>query len=373
MTRALVVDDEIDVRELISITLAGDGYECETAGDAAEARDALARSSFDLAVLDVMMPGESGISLARHVLTDHPATATLIVTALDTPEDAERALAVGVGGYLAKPFRRNDLLIAAATARRRHMVEHGLVRERDALSEAIAEQTRELRRAVVRVAMLRGELEQAEAETINRLARAIAARSRESYEHLERVGRMAAMICSRLGEPADRCDAVRTASSLHDIGKVAIPDAILLKEGPLDLDEREQMQRHAEIGHMVLIGSGKLLELAAAIALSHHERFDGRGYPQGLSGEEIPLPARICAVADVFDALTSDRPYRPAFDPEAAMAIIHEERGEAFDPEVVDAFAELFDEALAIRHALPDAQAAKPAAAADPSYWMHPD
>jgi putative two-component system response regulator len=352
--RALVVDDEPDLRGLIATVLAGDGYECTAVADAADARALLAGRAFDLAVLDVMMPGESGLSLARHILDDHPATATLIVTALASPEDAEHALAVGVGGYLAKPFRRNDLLIAAATALRRHGVERGLVRERDALADAIADQTRELRRAVVRIATLRGELEHAETETINRLARAIAARSRETYEHLERVGRFCASIAARLGEPDDRCEAIATAASLHDIGKVAIPDAILLKEGPLDLDEREQMQRHAEVGHMVLVGSGRMLELAATIALSHHERFDGRGYPQGLGGEEIPLPAQICAVADVFDALTSDRPYRGAFDPEAAMAIVAEERGEAFDPLVVDAFADLFDEAVAIRTAFPD-------------------
>jgi putative two-component system response regulator len=355
--RALVVDDDEDVRELIVVTLTGGGYECSAAANAAEARQLLAGDSFDLAMVDVMMPGESGISLARHVHADHPGTATLIVTALASPEDAERALAVGVGGYLTKPFRRNDLLIAAATAIRRHGVERGLVRERDELAEVIAEQTRELRRAVVRVAVLRGELDQAEGETIKRLARAIAARSRETYEHLERVGRMSAAICARLGESRERCESVATAASLHDIGKVAIPDAILLKEGPLDIDEREQMQRHAEIGHMVLLGSGRLLELAATIALSHHERWDGRGYPQGLTGEEIPLPARICAVADVFDALASDRPYRSAFDPEAAMAIIEEERGEAFDPQIVDAFGALFEDALEIRRALPDATA----------------
>jgi putative two-component system response regulator len=350
----LVVDDDDDVRKLMSLTLGGAGYECVTAVDAREARELLIARPFDLAVLDVMMPGESGISLAGHIRAAHPGTATLIVTALDTAEDAERALAVGVGGYLAKPFRRNDLLIAAATALRRHEIERGLVFERESLAEAIAEQAGELRRAVTRVALLRGELEQAEAETISRLARAIAARSRETYEHLERVGRLAAAICARFDEPAERCEAVAAAASLHDIGKVAIPDAILLKQGRLDLDEREQMERHPEIGHMVLAGSGELMQLAATIALSHHERFDGRGYPNGLAGEEIPLEARVCAVADVFDALTSDRPYRPAFDGEAAMAIITEERGEAFDPQVVDAFEDLFEEALAIRRALPD-------------------
>jgi putative two-component system response regulator len=189
-------------------------------------------------------------------------------------------------------------------------------------------------------------------ETVRRLSTAAELRDDETGAHIERVSRYCELIAERLGlDPAFR-DELRIASPMHDVGKIGIPDAILLKPGPLTPEERAEMERHAEIGYRVLTGSGaELLELAATIAWTHHERFDGSGYPRGLSGETIPLEGRIAAVADVFDALTSDRVYRKALPYEEAIALLRDGRGSQFDPRVVDAFLEADDEIRAIMRA----------------------
>jgi putative two-component system response regulator len=176
-------------------------------------------------------------------------------------------------------------------------------------------------------------------ETINRLARAAELRDDDTGSHIERVSRYSELIAARLGHDPDQREQLRIASPMHDVGKIGIADAILHKPGPLDPGERAEMQRHAEIGRGILAGSGaEILDLAAEIAWTHHERFDGGGYPRGLEGDQIPLEGRIVAVADVFDALTNDRVYRPAFSYADAIEMMRAERGSHFDPEVLDAF-----------------------------------
>ncbi len=186
-------------------------------------------------------------------------------------------------------------------------------------------------------------------ETIRRLSRAAEFRDDETGMHIERVSQFCELIGTRLGLDPKRCEQLRIASPMHDVGKIGIPDAVLLKPGPLDDEERAEMERHSEIGYRILAGSGaELLDLAATIALTHHERFDGDGYPRGLEGEEIPLEGRIAAVADVFDALTNDRVYRPAYSYAQAVAIMEGERGAHFDPRVLDVFLEAGPEISAI-------------------------
>jgi HD-GYP domain-containing protein (c-di-GMP phosphodiesterase class II) len=181
-------------------------------------------------------------------------------------------------------------------------------------------------------------LQHAWRETLVRILRAVEFRDDDTGAHLTRMSEIAAILGEELGLSLPRCDDLRLAATLHDAGKVAIPDTILHKPGPLADDERRVMETHALVGHQLLTGSGnELLELAAAIALHHHERWDGAGYPHGIAGAAIPLEARIAAVADVFDALTSDRPYRPALALDEALAIMHAGRGTQFDPEIVDA------------------------------------
>ncbi len=163
------------------------------------------------------------------------------------------------------------------------------------------------------------------------------------------------MLAERLGLPVDRCELLRLASPLHDIGKIAIPDRVLLKPGALTDDERRQMEEHAELGHQLLAGSGQeLLELAAVVALTHHERPDGRGYPYGLTGDDIPLEGRITAVADVFDALMSDRVYRPALSLDDTLKLLREGRGTQFDSRVLDALLDSLPAVIAVRESYAD-------------------
>ena len=190
------------------------------------------------------------------------------------------------------------------------------------------------------------ELESAQAETVRRLAMAVEFRDEDTGAHIERIGRLSALLAEEIGMDGEFCTRLRYAAPLHDVGKVAIPDAILLKPGPLTPEERAIVETHAEEGHRLVGGSSSaILDLAATIALSHQEKWDGTGYPRGLAGEEIPLEGRIVAVADVFDALTSDRVYRKAFSVEEAVRMMRAERGGHFDPLLLDAFMKIIERA----------------------------
>ena len=221
----------------------------------------------------------------------------------------------------------------------------------ESLQAELAERRRteeELLDTVSRLSRSELELRHAQAETIRKLADAAEFRDAETGHHTERMSRMCELIARRLGLDEERCRLLRDASPLHDIGKIAIPDEILLKRGPFTDQERRTMQRHAEIGHRLLSGSSsEVLDLAATIALVHHERWDGNGYPYGLAGEAIPLEGRIASVADVFDALTTDRVYRRALPVEEALAMMREQRGGQFDPLVFDVLEDIARETTA--------------------------
>jgi PAS domain S-box-containing protein len=197
-------------------------------------------------------------------------------------------------------------------------------------------------------------LRRAREETINRLARAVEIRSAETGGHIDRMGRFCELIAERMGMSDADIELIRMASPMHDVGKIAVPDSVLLKPGPLNPAERAVMETHAEIGRELLAGSGEELpELAATITWTHHERFDGSGYPRGLEGDKIPVEGRIAAVGDVFDALTHDRVYRPAMPLEEAVDLMRRASGAHFDPEVLDCFLDAMDDVLEIarRHA----------------------
>ncbi len=204
-----------------------------------------------------------------------------------------------------------------------------------ALEGEIEKRTGELKRAL-------SELEIAQAETVQRLSMAVEFRDEDTGAHIERIGRFSVLLAEHIGMDAQFCERLRHAAPLHDVGKVAIPDAILLKPGPLTPEERAIVETHAEEGHRLVRGSSSsILDMAATIALSHQEKWDGSGYPRGLKGEAIPIEGRIVAVADVFDALTSDRVYRKAFSVEDAIQMMREQRGRHFDPILLDAFMEV--------------------------------
>jgi response regulator RpfG family c-di-GMP phosphodiesterase len=227
-----------------------------------------------------------------------------------------------------------------ADAIARHRAEDALRDANHALEIRVRERTIDLRRVVA-------ELDAAQIETVRRLSRAVEFRDQDTGAHIARISAFAALIARSAGLDAEHCGLIERASPLHDVGKVAIPDSVLLKPGPLTPAERSVIETHAETGHRLLEGSDSaVLQLAATIALTHHEHYDGGGYPRGLTGEGIPIEGRIVAIADVFDALTSDRVYRPAMTFDQAVAILRQGRGTQFDPVLLDLFLTDLNETL---------------------------
>lgn len=359
----LVVEDDAVARKLLARILSDHGYEVTVAEDGEVARKHLREKTFALALCDIVMPGESGLGLARHVIGEHPDTAAVMVTALDNATLAETTLAFGAHGYVVKPFRENDLLIAVANALAWRTTDLRAREERDLLEQRLTDQTEELRQAIGELKRTADTLSLTQEDTIRRLTRAIEFRSKETSSHMDRIGEYALLLSVKLALPVADAERIAQASALHDIGKVAVPDRILLKQGPLTPEERELMQRHAQVGHDVLFDSGsEPLELAATIALTHHEWWDGGGYPRGLAGDDIPVAGRITAVADCFDALTHDRSYRPAYPRDEALEIMRAESGTHFEPAVVDALLGSLDEVdvIARRHAEDGAAVPRP-------------
>ena len=312
--RVLVVDDDRQVLGLLRRILAGAGYAVSTAADVREAVASLDRWSFDLLLCDVELPDGTGLTVVEHALSGSPHIAAFMVSGLDDVELADRALAAGAFGYLVKPFTANDVLrsVLSAVSRRRH----------DLDADAELRASRE--------------------ETVQRLCIAVEARDADTAAHVSQMSLCCGEIALELGLGPDRSELIRTASVMHDVGKVGIPDHVLLKPGALTESERALMQQHAEIGYRILAGSrSELLQLAATIAWTHHERRDGTGYPRGLAGEAIPFEGRIAAAADVYDALTRDRVYRPRLSSEAAFEILEAGRGTHLEPQVLDALHEV--------------------------------
>jgi putative two-component system response regulator len=353
--RILIVDDEEPIRALLARLLGAHGYDCVTAEDAAAARRLLEQSPVALVLSDVNMPGESGLDFSSEVLRTHPDTAVVMVTGMDDRRYAEVAIELGAYGYVLKPFKPNELIINVGNALRRRALEIENRCHRERLEQTVLDRTSALRDTIARLESSESELRRLREETIRRLSWAAEFRNQETGEHIVRMSLYCALLARLAGLDAERAELIRIASPMHDVGKIGIPDRILLKPGRLTDEERKIMEAHTEMGHRILAGSGvELLDLAAEMALTHHERIDGTGYPGGLAGDEIPIEGRICAVADVFDALTSDRVYRQAFQPDEARQLMLEGRGTQFDACLLDLFFGAFEDVLAIRRASAD-------------------
>jgi putative two-component system response regulator len=309
--RVLAADERSEALRLVQHSLAQE-YECEFAGNPAAALEKLTGAPFHLALCEVGTPEKRG--LVEKIALDHPDTAIVVIAGVDDLQGVEHALRLGACGYLSEPLRSGPLRVTVASALRHQ------------------------------------QLKQAAREIAVRLASAIEMHNPEALRHLTGVASVAALLGSKLGFDTNRVALLRAATPMHDIGTVAIPDGVLHKRERLTDSERERMKAHTTVGYEILVDSEtELLRMAGRIALTHHERFDASGYPQGLRGEEIPIEGRIVAVADVFDALLSDRHDRPAFTAEETAQLIVRRRGTQFDPEVVDALLDNIDEALALR------------------------
>jgi putative two-component system response regulator len=339
--RILVVDDEPIIARLVAQRLQQRGYACATALGAQEALEKITADGFELVISDINMPGMSGIDLLSRVHKTHPGTAFIMLTGVDDHATAVRSLELGAYGYIIKPFEANELFINVSNALRRRELEL----ERDRYEERLERDVRE------RTAEIRDTQEQ----IIMRLVAASGFRDEETGEHIRRMGEYAAVLARAAGWDARAAEEIRLAAPMHDIGKMGVADTILKKPGRLTAEEFERMKEHTAIGARILEGSGiALLELAREIALNHHEKWGGGGYPAGLGGEAIPLSARIVAVCDVYDALINDRVYRKALPEAETLAIMNEGRGGHFDPRVFDLFLERLPEFRAIRERFRD-------------------
>ena len=342
----LIVDDEQMAQVTLMRVLKSAG--CEqifTASSAAEARSVLEMEQVDLVLTDVQMPGGSGIELLTYVHETMPGLATLMVTGMDDARLADKALALGAYGYIIKPFRQSEVLIGVSNALRRRQLEIENKAHRDHLEEMVKERTSDLWAAVVKVETAERDVRTSRTETIERLAVAGEFRDEDTGFHVARMSKYCEILARTTGD--DLALTIRESSCLHDVGKIGVPDRILLKPGALLPDERSMMEKHAEIGYQILSGStSPLLNLAADIAITHHEKFDGTGYPNRLVGDAIPLAGRIAGIADVFDALTSNRVYRKAFQVVEAIEMMKEDAGTHFDPDLLSVFWDVLPEIL---------------------------
>jgi putative two-component system response regulator len=329
--RIITVDDEAYIRDLVSRWLTDAGFSCVKASNAQTAWDYLQTHEVHLAVMDINMPGRSGLELLGDIQKQYPDVAVLMMTAVSDTKTAVQALTNGAWGYLVKPVERGELLFQVRNALERRQL---LVERR--------EYTRQLEE---KVHLATRAIRQAHEETIHRLASASLCRDEETGMHIRRTGLLSELLALAAGWPVEKAEILRMAAPMHDVGKIGIPDAILRKPGKLSPEEFEVMKTHTTIGGEMLAGSqSAILQMASQIALSHHERWDGTGYPQGLAGEDIPEASRIVTIVDVYDALTHDRVYRAALPEAQVLEYMQKGEGKHFDPRLLKVFFSCLDE-----------------------------
>jgi len=331
--RILIVDDEPSNVEILERLLDRAGFgKIESTTDPREAATLYVKYRPDLILLDLHMPEMDGLAVMDQLneIAEASYLPILMLTGDMAPEARQEALSRGAKDFVGKPFHADEVLLRIRTLLETRFLYFQVQSQNQILEAKVRERTREL--------------EAAQIEIIERLARAAEFRDDNTGQHTERVGQMAALLARQLGLPDPQISLIRRAAPLHDVGKIGVQDAILLKQGKLTVEEFEQVKTHTTIGQRILSGSRfGVLRLAEEIAFSHHERWDGNGYV-GIIGDQIPLAGRIVAVADVFDALTQKRPYKAAWPVAEAIAEIDRQRSRQFDPEIVDAFLRLIEQ-----------------------------
>src|ERR671918_589241 len=351
--RLLIIDDTDANLQLMERILKRAGYtSVNTTADPTAAVSLYIRLQPDLIVLDLHMPGMDGFEVMEALNDVVPTNSFLPILVLtgDVDRDArDRALSTGAKDFLTKPFDPTELLLRIRNLLETRQLHQVLQNHNEHLENTVAERTGELRQALDTLKEAQSRLKESQEETVRRLSIAAELRDESTGAHIQRMSRYCALMARELGMESDECELLRLASQMHDVGKIGIPDSILLKPGPLTLKERAVMERHCDVGHRILMGSdAELVVMAATIAWTHHEKVDGTGYPRGLSGDDIPIEGRIAAVADVFDALTTERVYKHAFPVNTAVSILREGSGTHFDPELVETFLDSLPAATAI-------------------------
>lgn len=346
--RIIAIDDEPANLKLLQKILGTAGYEnVVPVQDSREAVQVYQQARTDLILLDLNMPHVDGFGVLEQfkALHDPLLPPILVLTAQIGRDYLIKALSSGARDYVTKPFERMELLMRVRNLLDAHLA-HRFLHDQNALLESMVDARTE-------------ELQRTRLQVVRRLGRAAEYRDNETGLHTIRMSKYSAQLARSMGWSEEEAELLLHASPLHDLGKIGIPDSILLKPGKLDPAEWEIMKTHVNIGAEILgDADSDLLRLAANIALAHHEKWDGSGYPNGLAGKAIPLSARIVALADVFDALTTERPYKQAWPVDKAVAFIQEQAGQHFDPEVVEHFLRQLPALLEIREQYQEPQQA---------------
>jgi putative two-component system response regulator len=324
-TSLLVVDDLPIVRLSLQRILTKAGYRCREAEDVPAALAVLAEDTIDLVLCDIQMPGASGLDLVKAIQPRIPDTSVIMVSSLEDAETAIECLQQGAFGYVLKPYQPREILVQVNGALRRRMLEIAF-RDREAqLARKVRAQTLEIRQSREEIAL--------------RLIAASEHRDNETGMHVRRIGLYAAEMARLLGWDEEAVDTIQSAAPMHDIGKIGVPDAILQKPSTLTEDEWVTMKRHTSMGATILKGSTvPFIRMGARIAIGHHEKWDGSGYPKGVQGEAIPVEARITALVDVYDAASNRRHYKEPWPEDQVVELIRKGRATHFDPQLVDLF-----------------------------------
>ena len=337
--KILIVEDDQVSRKLLTRILSSTGFKnIQAIPNANHLFKLYDQLEPDLLILDLNLPGINGFQAMQRLREDHPDgfLSVLVISSDDEEHVHLRALASGAKDFLGKPYNRAKVLVRCRNLIETHLLYKELRGKNQEREVKVRERTRELRDSRL--------------DVIRRLGYAAECRDSDTGDHIIRMSRYCACLARALGMPDEECELVLATTPLHDVGKIAIPDRILLKPGPLTPEEWDVMKTHAIVGGEILAGGdSSFLKMAEQIARTHHERWDGKGYPAGLKGKEIPLVGRICAVCDVFDALTADRPYKKAWTVDDAVKEIKKMSGAYFDPAVVDIFLAILPEIRSIK------------------------
>ena len=322
--RILVVDDEPMIRDLLEQSLERTGYDCSFAENGEAALEKMALVPFDVVVTDIDMPGMGGIELSKLIKTNFFAD-VIVMTGQIRSYQYDEIISLGASDFVEKPFSPREIVLRIDRVLRERRLRQ------------IARKAHE-------------ELKESYIDSIHRLVMAAEYKDEDTGDHIIRIGKYCSLIAEKLNLPEKFVNTIHYAAPMHDIGKIGIPDKILLKPGKLTQIEFETIKTHAQIGARLLSRSkSKILQMAQEIALTHHEKFNGKGYPNQLKGADIPISGRIVAIADTFDALTSKRPYKEPYPKEITLDILKKERGEQFDPAILDIFINNFNEFFEIR------------------------